>query len=78
MKKRYPIGLIGARSTGKIGEKVSKRLDWSPFHWKNWRKGITIGLIGARPTGKIGEKVSNRLDWSPFHWENWRTGVQKA
>ncbi|WP_096190823.1 hypothetical protein [Neobacillus soli] len=48
-EKRFPISLIGARSTGKIGEKVSNQPYWNPFHRKNQRKGIQSALLEPIP-----------------------------
>ncbi|WP_157081498.1 hypothetical protein [Neobacillus soli] len=52
LEKRYPIGLIGTHSTKKIGEKVSNRPYWNPFHRKNRRKGFQSALLEPVPPEK--------------------------
>ncbi|MFJ5713594.1 hypothetical protein [Neobacillus sp. NPDC093127] len=41
----YPIGSIGARSTGKVTRKVSNRAYWSPNRQKSRGKGIQSAVL---------------------------------
>ncbi|WP_096190898.1 hypothetical protein [Neobacillus soli] len=75
-EERYPIGVVGTRSAGKVGGKVPNRGCCNPYRGKKLEKGIQSGLLEPVPPEKVGGKVSNRGCCNPFRRKNCKKGIQ--